>query len=99
MGIGKHDKSGPFLFRLITSCQAFTSTSLHPHHGASVRTVLDSVLKHLERCLAHCHLAFSIVIVFVVDAVVMQECESTVATSSSFFGQARNLNFYVKSDF
>lgn len=37
--------------------------------------------------------------VFIVDAIVMQECEPTVATFSSFFGQAGNLHFYVKSSF
>lgn len=40
-----------------------------------------------------------LLLVFVVDAIVMQECEPAVATFSSYFGQAGNLNFYVKSDF
>lgn len=41
----------------------------------------------------------NLLLVFVVDAIVMQGCEPTVSTFSSTFGQAGKLNFYVKSDF
>lgn len=41
----------------------------------------------------------NLLLVFVVNAIVMQGREPTVSTFSSTFGQAGKLNFYVKSDF
>lgn len=46
--IGKHYKSGFFLFHQITSCYTFAITSLHPIHRAFVRIFRLSVCKALR---------------------------------------------------